>query len=185
MESMTGESMISEKLQKELNDQINAEFYSAYLYLSMAAYFESMNLGGFANWMRVQTQEELAHGMIMFNHMNQRGGKVILSAIEPPPTRWSSPLEVFESAYAHEQKVTGRINHLVDAALSEKDHAFTIFLQWFVTEQIEEELNASTIAHELKIAGDNMNALFMIDRELAARVFTLPPALVQAKGGAA
>ncbi len=107
-----------------------------------------------------------------------------LTAIESPPTTWASPLDVFESAYAHEQKVTGLINRLVDAALSESDHASNIFLQWFVTEQVEEELNTSTIAHELKIAGDNTNSLFMIDRELAARVFTPPPALVQAKGSA-
>ena len=174
--------MISEKIQKALNDQINAEFYSAYLYLSMAAFFESQNLGGFANWLRVQTQEELAHGMLIYNHLNQRGGKVKLTAIESPPTIWASPLDVFESAYAHEQKVTGLINRLVDVAISESDHASNIFLQWFVTEQVEEELNTSTIAHELKIAGDNTNSLFMIDRELAARVFTPPPALVQAKG---
>ena len=176
--------MISEKIQRVLNEQINAEFYSAYLYLSMAAFFESQNLGGFANWMRVQTQEELAHGILLFNHLNQRGGIVKLTAIETPPTVWDSPLEVFEKAYAHEQKVTGLINRLVDVALSESDHASNIFLQWFVTEQVEEELNTSTIAHELKIAGDNTNSLFMIDRELAARVFTPPPALVQAKGGA-
>ncbi|MFA6470517.1 MAG: ferritin [Candidatus Latescibacterota bacterium] len=174
--------MISEKIQKAMNEQINAEFYSAYLYLSMAAFFESQNLGGFANWMRVQTQEELAHGTIIFNYLNQRGGIVKLTAIEAPPTVWASPLEVFEKAYAHEQKVTGLINRLVDVALSESDHASNIFLQWFVTEQVEEELNTSTIAHELKIAGDNSNSLFMIDRELAARVFTPPPALVQAKG---
>jgi ferritin len=175
-------TMISEKIQKALNDQINAEFYSAYLYLSMAAYFESQNLGGFSNWMRVQTQEEIAHGMLMFNHLNQRGGTVKLTSIETPPGVWSSPLEVFEKAYAHEQKVTGLINHIVDIVLSENDHATNIFLQWFITEQIEEELNTSTIAHELKIAGENSNSLFMIDRELAARVFTPPPALVQAKG---
>jgi ferritin len=170
--------MVSEKMQKALNDQITAEFYSAYLYLSMAAYFESLNLGGFANWMRVQTQEELAHGMIIYNHVNERGGRVKLAAIEAPPVEWRSPQHVFEEAYAHEQKVTGRINALVDLAIKESDHATNAFLQWFVTEQVEEELNASTIANQLKIAGNSPNALFMIDRELAARVFTPPPQLV-------
>jgi ferritin len=169
--------MISEKMQKALNDQITAEFYSAYLYLSMAAYFESLNFAGFANWMRVQTQEELAHGMLIYNHMNARGGRVKLAEIESPPVEWKSPQNVFEEAYAHEQKVTGRINALLDLAIEERDHATNAFLQWFVTEQVEEELNANTIANQLKIAGNSPNALFMIDRELAARVFTPPPQL--------
>ena len=170
--------MISKAMQKALNDQINAEFYSGYLYLSMAAYFESLNLAGFANWMRVQTQEELAHGMIMYNHLNERGGRVALAVIDAPPVEWKSAQHVFEESYAHEQKVTGRINKLVDLAIKESDHATNAFLQWFVTEQVEEELNASTIANQLKIAGNAPQALFMIDRELAARVFTPPPQLV-------
>jgi ferritin len=169
--------MLSETMGKALNDQVNAEYYSAYLYLSMAAYFESMNLGGFANWMRVQTQEELAHGTIIFNYINQRGGRVTLTAIGAPKTEWESPRAVFEDAYAHEQKVTGLINRLVDLAIKESDHATNAFLQWFVTEQVEEEMNASGIANQLKVAGDSSNALFMIDRELAARVFTPPPQL--------
>jgi ferritin len=169
--------MISEKMQKVLNDQVNAEFYSAYLYLSMAAFFESLNLAGFAHWMRVQTQEELAHGMIIFNHVNERGGRMRLASIPAPPTEWQTPQHVFEDAYAHEQKVTGLINALVDLAIKESDHATNAFLQWFVTEQVEEELNTSTIANQLKIAGNAPNALFMIDRELAARVFTPPPQL--------
>ncbi len=169
--------MLSETMQKALNDQVNAEYYSAYLYLSMAAYFESLNLNGFANWMRVQTQEELAHGTIMFNFIGQRGGRVILSAIAAPQTEWKSPRDAFECAYSHEKKVTGLINKLVDLAIRESDHATNAFLQWFVTEQVEEEMNASGIANQLKVAGDSPNALFMIDRELAARVFTPPPQL--------
>lgn len=169
--------MLSETMQKALNDQVNAEYYSAYLYLSMAAYFESLNLAGFANWMRVQTQEELAHGTIIFNYVNQRGGRITLTAIAAPETEWESPRAAFECAYAHEQKVTGRINKLVDLAIKESDHATNAFLQWFVTEQVEEEMNASGIASQLKVAGDSSNALFMIDRELATRVFTPPPQL--------
>lgn len=172
--------MISEKMQKALNDQVNAEFYSGYLYLSMAAWFESMNLRGCANWMRVQTQEELAHGMIIFNFIHNRGGRVFLAPIEGPSTEWNSPRDVFECAYEHEQKVTARINKLMDLAMGESDHAASAFLQWFVTEQVEEEMNTSTIAGKLKTVGDNSNALFMIDRELAARVFTMPAPLQQA-----
>lgn len=178
-------NMLSETMQKALNDQINAEYYSAYLYLSMAAYFESLNLAGLANWMRIQTQEELAHGTIIFNYLNQRGGRVILTSIGSPETVWDSPRKVFEAAYAHEQKVTGLINKLVDLAIKESDHATNAFLQWFVTEQVEEEMNTSGIANQLKVAGDSPNALFMIDRELAARVFTMPAPLAASAKGAA
>lgn len=177
MNRKRGVRMISKAMEKALNDQVNAEFYSGYLYLSMAAFFESLNLSGFANWMRVQTQEELAHGMIMYNHIGERGGRVTLASIEAPPVEWKSAEKAFEEVYAHEQKVTARINKLIDLAIKESDHATNAFLQWFVTEQVEEELNASTILNQLKIAGNAPNALFMIDRELAARVFTLPPQL--------
>ncbi|MHB9028561.1 MAG: ferritin [Candidatus Latescibacterota bacterium] len=172
--------MISEKMQQALNEQVNAEFYSGYLYLSMAAWFESMNLNGFANWMRVQTQEELAHGMIFYNYINNRGGQVKLVAIDAPPVAWDAPRKAFEDAYAHEQIVTARINKLMDQAISESDHATAAFLQWFVTEQVEEELNASTIANQLKVSGESPNALFMLDREMAARVFTMPSPLLPA-----
>ena len=170
--------MLSITMQKALNEQVNAEYYSAYLYLSMAAWFESLNLNGFANWMRVQTQEELAHGTIIFNFVSQRGGRVTLTAIGAPQTEWESPRKVFEDAYAHEQKVTALINKLVDLAIKESDHATNAFLQWFVTEQVEEEMNTSGIANQLKVSGDSPQALFMIDRELAARVFTMPSPLV-------
>jgi len=131
--------MISKKIEKALNKQINAELYSAYLYLSMVAYFESVNLPGFANWMKVQTQEELMHAMKIYDFVNERGGRVVLKAIEAPPTEWDSPLDAFEATYKHEQKVTGLINNLVNLAIEEKDHATSSFLQWFVNEQVEEE----------------------------------------------
>jgi ferritin len=170
--------MIKETMRKALNDQINAEFYSAYLYLSMASYFDSQDLPGFANWMRVQTREELSHGMLLFQHVTQRGGRVKLATVAEPPAEWKSPLNVFEDTSVHERKVTGLIDALVDLAIRESDHAANAFLQWFVNEQVEEEQNAAAIAGQLRIAANSPNALFMIDRELAARVFTPPPQLV-------
>jgi len=166
--------MLSEKIQDALNDQVNAEFYAAYLYLSIAAYFESVNLPGFAGWMRVQSMEEVTHAMRIFNHINERGGRVTLKAINTPPVEWSSPLDAFKGAYAHEQKVTKMINDLVDMAIGEKDHASNAMLQWFVTEQVEEEMTADGYVQKLKLAGDSPNALLMLDRELAARTFTMP-----------
>ncbi len=167
--------MIGEKMGMALNDQLNAELYSAYLYLSMSAYFQSLNLKGFANWMRVQTQEELLHAVKFYDFINNRGGRVKLAAIETPPSGWESPLEVFESAYQHEQKVTGLINNLVEIALEERDHATEIFLQWFVTEQVEEEDSVNTVIQKLKLMGDAPGGMFMLDNELGQRVFT-PPA---------
>ncbi len=172
--------MISRKIEDALNQQINAELYSSYLYLSMEAYFASVNLSGFANWMRVQTQEELAHTMKIYDFINERGGKVTLKAIAQPQTEWKSPLAIFEAVYAHEQKVTGLINELVNLAIEEKDHATNSFLQWFVDEQVEEENNTGSVLGQLKLAKDSPQALFMLDKEMAARVFT-PPA---AEGGA-
>ena len=166
--------MISEKIAEAFNGQINAEIYSSYLYLSMSAYFESINLRGFANWMRCQAQEELIHAMKFYNFLCERGGKVKLAAVEGPPTVWDSPLHVFEEAYRHEQKVTGLINNLVDLAVQERDHAANNFLQWFVAEQVEEESSADAVVQSLKLAGDQGGGLFMIDRELAQRVFTPP-----------
>jgi ferritin len=168
--------MISHQIQDAFNDQLNAELYSAYLYLSMSAYFESMNLKGFANWMRCQAQEEMVHAMKFYAFINDRSGRVILSAIDGPPVKWDSPLGAFEDAYKHEQKVTGLINNLVDLALQEKDHAAATFLQWFVTEQVEEEASADGVVQKLKLAGGQGAALFMIDAELAARVFVMPTA---------
>jgi len=170
--------MIKEKMQEALNQQVNAELYSSYLYLSMAAYFESINLKGFASWMRVQTQEELVHAMKFYDFIIERGGKVLLSSIEGPPTEWVSPLAIFEHAYEHEQKVTGLINKLVDLSADEQDHATSNFLQWFVAEQVEEEASADEVVQKIKLMGDASGGLFMLDRELAQRVFT-PPATTQ------
>jgi len=167
--------MINEKIQASFNEQLNAELYSSYLYLSMSAYFETINLLGFANWMRCQAQEELVHAMKFYNFICERGGAVKLAAIDCPPTAWQSPLHAFEEAYRHEQKVTSLINDLVDLALKEKDHASNNFLQWFVAEQVEEEASADKVIQSLKLAGDQGGGLFMIDRELAQRVFTPPP----------
>jgi ferritin len=166
--------MISQKMQDALNAQINAEWYSSYLYLSMNSYFTSMNLVGMATWMRVQTQEEMFHGIKMYDFVNERGGRAILQTIDQPPALWDSPLAVFEASLAHEQKVTGLINNLVDLSMSERDHATTIFLQWFVTEQVEEEANASGIVSKLKMIGHDASSLFALDQELGQRVFTLP-----------
>jgi ferritin len=166
--------MIKEKVLEGFNKQINAEMYSSYLYLAMSAYFETLNLKGFANWMRVQAQEELVHAMKFYAFLHDRGGKVNLGPIDGPPTKWDTPLHAFEEAYNHEIKVTGLINSLVDTALEEKDHAANAFLQWFVTEQVEEEASADAVVQQLKLAGSDGSGLFMIDRELGQRVFTMP-----------
>ncbi len=167
--------MISKKVEEALNGQVNAEMYSAYLYLSMESYFKSLNLNGFANWMMVQTQEEMVHAMKIYDFINERGGRVTLKAIDGPPTKWESPMAVFEAVYEHEQKVTGLINKLVDLATEEKDHATNTFLQWFVNEQVEEESSADAIVQQMKMMGNAPGGMFMLDRELGQRVFT-PPA---------
>ena len=171
--------MINKKMEKALNAQVNAEFYSAYLYLSMESYFKSLDLTGCANWMRVQTQEEVIHAMKIYDFINDRGGKALLKGIDDPPTQWDSPLAVFEAAYAHEQKVTGLINNLVDLAIKEKDHATNSFLQWFVNEQVEEEASADTIIQQIKMMESAPGGMFMLDRELGQRVFTPPAATAQ------
>jgi ferritin len=168
--------MISQKMQDALNEQVNAELYSAYMYLSMATYFESANLSGFANWMNIQTQEEVSHTMKIYKFIEERMGRVILKAIDGPPTEWDSPLAAFEAVFAHEQKVTGLINGLVDLAIKENDHATRGFLQWFVDEQVEEEASADAIVQQLKLMKDAPGALYMLDKEMAQRVFTPPAA---------
>ncbi|MDH4238355.1 MAG: ferritin [Phycisphaerae bacterium] len=168
--------MISKKMQDALNEQINAELYSAYLYLSMVAYFKSINLPGFATWMRVQTQEEIVHAMKIYDYLNERGGRVILKSIDEPQTEWKSPLAAFEAAYGHEQKVTGLINGLVNLAIEEKDHAANMFLQWFVNEQVEEESNADAIVQKLKLMAEAPGGMYMLDNEMGQRVFTPPAA---------
>jgi ferritin len=165
--------MLEPKIQDAFNGQINAELFSSYLYLSMSAYFEAQNLKGMAQWMRLQAEEERQHGMKFFDFINERGGKVVLAPIEAPQTEWASPLEVFEDTYRHECKVTGLIHDLVDLSLREKDHAANTFLQWFVSEQVEEEAAAQEVRDKLKLVSDNAVALFMIDQELGRRT---PPA---------
>lgn len=161
--------MINSKVESALNDQIRKEFYSSYLYLSMAAYFASQNLKGFAKWMQVQAGEETKHGMKIYGHLNERGGKITLQQIDAPPSHWKSAKEIFTEAYQHEQKVTESINKLVELARTEKDNATEVFLQWFVNEQVEEEASASEIAQKLQMIGDNAPALVMLDAELGKR----------------
>jgi ferritin len=167
--------MLNPKIQDAFNQQLNAELYSSYLYLSMAAYFESENLAGMANWMRVQAQEELVHALKFFDFINERDGRVVLTQVDGPKTEWHAPLDAFDDAYQHEQKVTGLIHRLVDLSLGERDHAANTFLQWFVTEQVEEEASVKSIVDKLKLAGDNTVALFMLDGELGQRTPPPPP----------
>ena len=161
--------MIDGRMQEALNKHANAEFYSSYLYLSMSAYFQSINLTGFAHWMRVQAGEELAHALKFYDHVIERGGRASLQLVETPPAQWDSPLAAFEDAYRHEQKVTGLINQLVDEAVQTRDHATGNFLQWFVSEQVEEEASAGAIVQKLKLVGDAPGGLLMIDHQLAQR----------------
>lgn len=166
--------MLSKKMEAALNEQINAELFSAYLYLSMSAWFEGKNLKGFANWMYIQWQEETAHAMKFFNYVNERGGTVVLKAIDKPKATWKSIIEVYAETLKHEQHVTSLINNLVNIAVAEKDHASNNFLQWFVAEQVEEEATAGEILEELKLIEGKGPALLMIDREMRQRVFTPP-----------
>ena len=161
--------MISAGVQQAINDQINHEFFAAYSYLSMSAYFESANLPGFAAWMRHQAQEEVTHGMKLFDFINDRGGRVLLQAVDAPPTEFKSPLDVFEHALKHEQKVTLMINHLYEQAAAANDFAAQVALQWFITEQVEEEKTADLIVEQLKMIGNDRPALLMLDREMGAR----------------
>lgn len=163
--------MLKSNIEKALNQQVNAEFYSAYLYLGMSTYFESLSLPGFANWMFVQYQEEVSHALKIFHFVNERGGKAELFTIEKPLQDWSSPLNVFEASLKHEQHVTNLIDNLVDLAIKEKDHATNSFLQWFVNEQVEEEASASTIVDQLKMIDNSKNGLYLLDRELTKRTF--------------
>lgn len=167
--------MIDERMNEAINKQINAELLSAYIYYSMAQWFEAEDLPGMAQWMYAQTQEEMFHAHKFANYVNERGGRVVMSAIDEPPTEWDSAEAVFQHALEHEQWVTGNINNLMDLAIEINDHASKNFLIWYVDEQVEEEANVGGVLAQLKRAGDNPNALMMLDRELGARVFT-PPA---------
>lgn len=161
--------MLSKKVQDAFNNQIQAEMASAYLYLSMAAYCEGKNLKGFGHWLRAQYNEEVSHAMKMLDYVIERGGQVVLQAIEAPPAEFGSPAEVFAKVLAHEQHVTARINSLYELAVAEKDYASQIFLQWFISEQVEEEGSAGEIVEKLKLAGDKGSALVWIDKELGKR----------------
>lgn len=161
--------MLSKKMEKALNEQLNAELYSAYLYLAMSAWFESQNLPGFAAWMRIQDREETTHAMKFFKFVAERRGRVVLKAIEEPAKDWKSPLAAFEAALEHERYITGRIGDLVNLAVEEKDHATNAFLQWFVNEQVEEEATADSIIQKLKMAEKAPGAMLMLDHELGQR----------------
>ena len=170
--------MLSKKIQDAINDQINAEMFSANLYYSMSAYFESLSLKGFAHWMRVQALEEQTHVQRFTDYVNERGGRMLMKAIEGPPTDWESPKAVFEEVYEHEVKVTGLINNLMDIALAEKDHASGNSLQWCVGEPGEEEATADDVRQKLKLVDKTEGGLFLLDQELDKRSFVLPPEFV-------
>ena len=161
--------MLEQKMQEKLNEQINAELYAAYLYQAMGAYFEDIDLDGFATWMDLQTQEEEEHARKIYDYINQRGGRVKLKAIEEPPFEWDSPLAAYKDALEHEQKVTAMINDLVDLADELKDRASYSFLQWFVDEQVEEEDSVNSIVERLKMIEGSSSALMMMNDKLGQR----------------
>ena len=163
--------MLKDSVLKAFNEQINAEIHSAYLYLSMCAWFQSKGLSGFANWMKVQYQEELTHAMKFFDYIHERNGRVILDPIAGVPADFESIIDIFEKALAHEQKVTSLIDNLVEVAIAAGDHASQSFLNWFVDEQVEEEANVIAILDSLRLINGEGNGIFMMNRELAARSF--------------
>jgi ferritin len=162
------------KVEKALNEQIHAEFFSFYLYLSVAAYFTSNHLDGFAHWMRIQAQEEFNHAMKLFDYLNERGGTVTLLPLDAPTREWPSPSAAVESVLNHERAISERINRLVDLAAAENDHATTVVLHWYVNEQVEEEATADTLFHQVKMVESSPHGLLMIDRELAGRPAPTP-----------
>lgn len=161
--------MISKAMQDAINEQINKELYSAYLYLSMAAYFEDKNLSGFGHWMRIQADEEREHAMKFFDHLLDRGGRPLLKVIAAPETEWKSSLEAFREVQAHEAKVTASINALYELALKEKDYPAQVMLHWFIDEQVEEEKNAAEIVQQLELIEAHGTAVLMLDHRLAKR----------------
>ncbi len=171
--------MLDEEIAAQLNKQINAELYSAYFYLSMSAYFESLGLPGFAQWMKAQAKEELGHAIRIYDYVFERGGKVELDRIEKPKQDFQSPLKAFEAVYLHEVGVTESIYKLVEIAQEEKDHATYQFLQWFVEEQVEEEATTKAIVDKLRLIGDHPHGIFMLDRELGTRKAQLRNLLTQ------
>lgn len=165
--------MIGKRLESAMNEQIKNELESYYIYLSMAAYFHDANLDGMAHWMRCQAHEEMIHAMKFFDHVNDRGGRVVLMDLKQIKTAWKSPLEAFQDAYQHEQFISGKINELTTIAREERDYAAEPMLAWFSDEQVEEEATASKIVAELEMIDDDKRGLLMIDRELSGRSF--PP----------
>lgn len=161
--------MLSKSMLKALNEQINHELFSSYLYLSMSAHFQEANLPGFAHWMALQSKEEYEHAMKIFRYITERNGRVILDAIDKPPTEFKKPLEVMKQVLEHEKKVSGLINRLYEMAVKEKDYPTQVMLQWFITEQVEEEKTAGDIIEQLKMVGDMPAGLIMLDRQLGAR----------------
>jgi ferritin len=170
--------MINKRIETAINKQINAEIYSSSLYYSMAAYFETLSLKGFSHWLRVQALEELTHVQKFFSYVHERGGHIRMLPVDGPPTDWKSPLAAFEHVYEHEVSVTGLINKLMDLALKERDHATCNFLQWFISEQVEEEASADEAVQRLKIVDKTEGGLFLLDQEMDKRSFVLPPNLV-------
>ena len=166
--------MLKKTVESAINQQINAEFHSAYLYLSMSSYCQSIGMAGCANWLKVQYQEELAHATHFFDYVLERGGRVILTPIAAVDTEFKSVMHVFEETLQHELKVTGLINNLMDTAIRESDHAAKSFLQWFVDEQVEEEANVEQILNNLRLINGEGQGLLMMDREMQARVFVNP-----------
>jgi len=163
--------MIKEELLDAINAQISNEMFSSNLYLSMAAYFQTINLNGFANWMRIQAQEEMTHALKFFDYLLQRNSQPRIGSIPSPQVTWENPLACFQGAYTHEQKITSQINNLANMALKESDHATWIMLQWFITEQVEEEATSNEIVDRLTLAGDSKGGLFLLDNELKQRKF--------------
>lgn len=166
--------MFNKRIEKMINDQINAELYSSYLYLAMSAYCSELGLAGFANWLKIQAQEEMCHADFMFNYLIERNARVTLDAIQKPPVDWNNIIEVFEETLKHEQYVTSRINDILNAALEEKDHATASFYKWFIDEQVEEESTASDVLSKLKLTKAEGAALFYLDQEMQKRVFVQP-----------
>lgn len=165
---------MNDKVERAINEQIHAEFFSFYLYLAVSAYFTSNHLDGFAHWMRVQAQEEFNHAMKLFDYLNERGGTVELLPLDQPTREWPSPAAAVEAVLNHERAISSRINALVDLATAENDHATTVVLHWYVNEQVEEEATAETLFHQVKMVESSPHGLLMIDRELAARPAAAP-----------
>lgn len=164
------------KVEQAINEQVQAEFYSFYLYLSMSSHFKTLHLDGFSHWMHIQAQEEFLHAMKLVDYLNERGGSVRLMALDAPPSAWASPVALFEAVLNHERHISQRINTLVDVAVAARDHATTALLQWYVNEQVEEEATADTLFHQVQMLKDSPHGMLMLDRELAARPVPAPAA---------